>query len=240
MPTTTRSQATGSPSARSRTAPSPCGSMPLSEAPSRRSTPCSRCRLGEDRGDLRTEDPQQRLVERLDQGHLGIGVACGGGDLEADPATADDADPGAGGQRGLDAAGVLHGAQVDDRRAALVGHPEVARARAGGEHEVVVRRPVGPGDDLARGEVERGDARAGVQVDVVLGVPRPPRAPAPCPRCPCRAAGPSTAAGVRTARRGSSVNRVIGPSWPPSRSWVTSVPAASPPPTTTTRRRGRS
>ena len=51
--------------------------------------------LGEDRRHLGAEHAQQRLLERLDEGDLGVGVAGGGGDLETDPAAADDADPGA-------------------------------------------------------------------------------------------------------------------------------------------------
>ena len=50
--------------------------------------------VGEDLGHLGAEHAEQRQVERLEHGHLGAVLAGGRGDLEPDPAAADDADPG--------------------------------------------------------------------------------------------------------------------------------------------------
>ena len=46
--------------------------------------------VGEDLRDLGAEDAQQRQVEGLEDGHVGARLAGGRGDLQADPAAADD------------------------------------------------------------------------------------------------------------------------------------------------------
>ena len=68
--------------------------------------------VGEHLRHLRPEHAQQRQLGALEHGDLGAGGAGGRGGLQADPAPADDHDPGAGAERGLEAVAVVEGAQV--------------------------------------------------------------------------------------------------------------------------------
>ena len=80
----------------------------------RRSTPCRRWRSAKDAGDLGAEDANQGEVHGLHDGDVGARAAGGGGDLQADPAAADDHQPTTGVQPRPDEVGVLDRAQVGD------------------------------------------------------------------------------------------------------------------------------
>ena len=99
--------------------------------------------VGEDLRDPGTDHPEQRQRGRLDHGHRAAGRRGGGGHLEPDPAGPDDDDPAALDQRGAQGTAVVEGAQVGDRRAAVVRGVEPARGGAGGDQEPV--EPVRPG-----------------------------------------------------------------------------------------------
>ena len=107
--------------------------------------------VGEDLGDLRTEDAQEGELERLEDGHRGAVLPGGGRDLEPDPAAADDADAGALGEVLAEGEGVVEGAQIDDGDAGLVGHRQRSRPRPGGQHELVVVEPRAAGLDATAG-----------------------------------------------------------------------------------------
>ena len=76
MPATTRS--------------APRRSSGVTVVPSRRSTPCSRCRSAKTSATVGPEHPQQRELGSLENGYLATGFASRRGDLEPDPAGADD------------------------------------------------------------------------------------------------------------------------------------------------------
>ena len=124
-PTTSRSQRTGSPSRRCTRAPSPERSMPVTCDRGAQVDPVLPVQVGEDRAHLCAEDALERLVQCLEQGDLGAVGAGGRGHLEADPAAADDADAEHRREPLLEGDRVVHGAQVGDRGAAVVGQGEV-------------------------------------------------------------------------------------------------------------------
>ena len=127
---------------------------------------------GEHRGHLRAEDARPAAARRhLEDGDLGARVARRGGDLETDPAAADDHDARAVARTVAQAVGVVEGAQGERRVGARDG--EAARARPGGEQQLVVAERVPSASvDLVRARVDRDDrGMPRAQVDVVLGVP---------------------------------------------------------------------
>lgn len=126
--------------------------------------------VGEDPGDPRAEDPLQGQGCRLEDRDLRAGLAGRGGDLETDPAGADDDEAPVRPEGRLDPVAVLDGAQVG-ARAGGVGDRQTARLGAGGEQERVVRLVAGVGPHEPAVEVQARDRRVGAQVDVVRGVP---------------------------------------------------------------------
>ena len=103
--------------------------------------------VGEAGGDLVAEHGVQGLGRHLQDDDLDAVLAGGAGDLETDPAAADDAEPRALGQGGAQPLGVVPLAQVVHLGAAVVGEREVPGPGAGGQHEGGVRRLVaGRGD----------------------------------------------------------------------------------------------
>ena len=79
--------------------------------------------VGEERGDLVAQDRVQGLGCHLQDDDLDAVLARGAGDLEADPAAADDAQPGALGQGRAQPLGVVPLAEVVHLGAAVVGEP---------------------------------------------------------------------------------------------------------------------
>ena len=137
----------------------------LHGCPSRRSTPCSRCSVGEHLADLAAERGQQRKLRHFDDRDVDAAVSGTGGDLEADPSAADDGQRTTFGQCRIQRVGVVDGAQVVHAVGVCAGDRRPARLRAGGQQQLVVahRAAVGQGD----------------------GVRRPGRSPTP--RCPAAA-----------------------------------------------------
>ena len=127
--------------------------------------------LGEDRGDLGPEHPQQRQVERLQHGDRAAGsraAAVTSRPIQPPPmTTTEPPSP----KRLLEPLAVLDGAQVGHRGAGVVGGREVARGRPGRQQQPVVGLLAVAGVHGVRREVDRGDGGAQPQVDVVLVVP---------------------------------------------------------------------
>ena len=82
--------------------------------------------VGEQRGDLVAQHAVQGLGCHLEEDDLDAVLAGGAGDLEADPAAADDAQPGAFGQGRTKPLGVVPLPEVVHLRPAVVGEREVA------------------------------------------------------------------------------------------------------------------
>src|SRR5690606_24448525 len=122
--------------------------------------------VGEGRADPFAEDAQQRLASGLQHGDVDAGGAGGGGHFEADPARADDGDPGGAGQHVAEAFAVVDGAQVEG----VAG--QAARGGAGGEQQLGVAEFVAGGQgDFVGGAVDGGDRGAGEDLDALVGVP---------------------------------------------------------------------
>ena len=84
--------------------------------------------VGEQRRDLVAQHGVQGLGRHLQDDDLDAVLAGGAGDLEADPAAADDAQPGALGESRAQPLGVVPLAEVVHLGAAVVGEREVACA----------------------------------------------------------------------------------------------------------------
>ena len=206
MPTTTRSASTSVPSASSTAptcVPSPAATISETSVRVRRSTPFSRCSVGEHRGQLRAEDAEQRQRVAHQDADRAPGRARRRGDLEPDPAAADHHHAGAGAQQGAQPVAVVEGPQVDARPARPAPGTSRRRGlRAGREHEVVPAR-AGPGavDDVVGAEVDRRRPWS-----PAAGRRRGPRTSPPGARTRrrarrCPAGSPSTAAAARTGAR---------------------------------------
>ncbi len=125
--------------------------------------------LGEHRSHLRTEHPLERHRRRLDEGDLLAEQASRSGDLGADPARADDDQPGGAAQREPQRVGVGERAQVVHTAKVGAGEREAPRRSAGGEQQAVIAEGATPREDeLARREVEGGGCRGGEQLDALL------------------------------------------------------------------------
>ncbi len=127
--------------------------------------------IGEDPRHLGSEHTEQRLVLHLDHGDLDPCGPGGCGHLETDPAPADDHDPADGGEGVAQSPVVLDRAQVGDVGAALVGHRQAARGGTGRQQEPVEASRVAVRDHLVTVEVETGDRRPEVQLNVTIVVP---------------------------------------------------------------------
>ena len=128
---------------------------------------------GEDPGDLGAEHPQQRQLGRLQHGDLDASRAGRGGAFQADPARADDRDPGGGLEGGLDLVAIAHPAQVEHAVGVAARHREVPRRGPGGQQQPGVADPAAVGQGhLVRRAVDAGHRDAEAQLDAVVGVPR--------------------------------------------------------------------
>ena len=128
---------------------------------------------GEDPGGLGAEHAQQRELGRLQDGDLDAGRAGRGGGLQADPARADDRDPGRGLEGGLDLVAVRHPAEVEHAVGAGARHREAARRGAGGQQQPGVADAAAVGQrHLVRRAIDAGDGDTEAQLDAVGGVPR--------------------------------------------------------------------
>ena len=102
--------------------------MPPIFTPVRRSTPWARCRSANSAATSSPSTRVQGLGRHLEDDDLDAVLAGGAGDLEADPAAADDAQPGAFGEGRAQPLGVVPLPQVVHLGAAVVGEREVAGA----------------------------------------------------------------------------------------------------------------
>ena len=178
-------------------------------APVRRSTPCRRCRSRKWRPSVspRTRCSGQRRV--LQHGDGPARPARGRGDLQADPAGADDHPPLVGGQRLAQPVGVLPGTQRAHLGQVRAGDRQPARAGAGRDDEVLVRdSAAGRGEDPA---ADAGPRRSpGCRAGGRRRARRTSRARGPAARRPCPAGGPSDSAGRSYGGSASSPISVIG------------------------------
>jgi hypothetical protein len=132
--------------------------------------------VGEEAAELRAQRPEQRGGLRFDDRHLGAVAARGGGDLQADPARADQQQPSVlpaqGLQGGPQPLRVVQLAQVVDAAQFSPGDVQRARGGAGGEQQPVVGQH-GPVAEVQRAglPVQPGGRGADPQFDLVLGVP---------------------------------------------------------------------
>ena len=160
--------------------------------------------LRQPRRDLGAEDAHERELQGLEHGDVRAGSHRGRGDLEPDPAAADDHDPTPLGEGGTEPVGVVERAQVGHLGVALVGQGEPPGPRTGGQHQLRVALLAGPGRHDVPRRVERRDAGAEPEVDVVLGVPLGGMHVGLSSARPCPGGSPSTAA---AARRGGAPPR---------------------------------
>ena len=140
--------------------------------PRRRSTPCSRWRSANTVAISRPRTASSsRRARRIEEGDLGVLVAGGRGDLETDPAAADDHQALAGAEGRPDRVGVGPGAQREGGVGA--GNGDAAGLGPGRQHQRAVRQAGSVCQlDLVGARVDRHDIGAATQLDVVLGVPR--------------------------------------------------------------------
>ena len=146
-------------------------STPSTDTPSRRSTPCSRCRSAKAEPIRGAHHAQQRLRLRLDDGDLAADRAGSGGHLEADPPGPDDDHGRLLLERRAQGRTVVEGAQVGHPRAALVGRREATRFGAGRQEQLVVADLAAVRRDHALREVDRGHRDGRTDLHVVVGVP---------------------------------------------------------------------
>ena len=137
-PTTTASAGTVSPDFVTTPVTDVSPSMRSTPSPNRNSTPWPRCRSANQPPDLLPHDAEQRRGLRLDDGDRAARVTGGRGDLEADPAGADDDDAGALAEARLERLGLLHLAQVEHPVEVGARHVEGAGGRAGREEQLFV------------------------------------------------------------------------------------------------------
>ena len=190
MPTITASAPIRVPSAsRAPVAFPPLTVISATRTPSRRSTPCSRCRPGEYRRDLRAEDVQQRQFGRFQDGDVDPGGAGGSRHLQADPAGADDEYAGRGGEGVPDPVAVGGPAQVQHAVGVRAGQRQAARDRSGGQQQPAVGQVPAAGQrHLPAAPVDPGDRRAEQQLDARWRRTSPGRARRLCrgSALPCR------------------------------------------------------
>ena len=159
MPTRTWSTSRAAPSARRRRAAARCLLDRLERDVDADVDAVVAVQAREPGRDLGAEDPQQRQLRALEHGDVRAGGDGRRGDLQADPATADQRQPGAGGQQRAEPVGVLDRAQVVDGGAAVVGHRQVTRPG---------RRSPGAARRTAATSVAGGDRRAAGSSEVTV------------------------------------------------------------------------
>jgi hypothetical protein len=119
---------------------------------------------------LVAQDSVQRNRRGVDEYDIGTDLSGGRGDLRADPAGADDRDPGRGTDGISQTDGVVSGAKQMDPGELGSGYPESARRGSGGENEAVEGDVVTAiQHDPSGVRIERSHA-VGDELDVVLGI----------------------------------------------------------------------
>ena len=126
--------------------------------------------LAEHRPHVVTERPSQGDLGRVDEDDLGPHLACGRGDLRADPTGADDGDPRGTADRLSEPGRVVDRAQDVDTVKVGAGHGEATGRRAGGEDGGVERDPVSAGELDGSAHDVHPERAVGDQLDVVLAV----------------------------------------------------------------------
>ena len=123
--------------------------------PSRRSTPCARCRSAKTAPSSSPSTRRSGCGAGLDHGDRGAVLAGGRGDLQPDPAGADDDDPAAAGQRLLAGRRRRPACAGSARRRVAAGHVQRADQRAGGQQQLVVahRSPPASSTSCAAGSI---------------------------------------------------------------------------------------
>ena len=128
--------------------------------------------IPEQGGHFVAEHPSQGQPVDLDHGHRAAVLAGGGRHLQADPARADDHHT-CGVLEGVEQClGVLGATQVVHALGVDAGHVERAHPGTGGQQQLVVAQRLATVEGHGVGRrVDRGDAAAEDQVDVLLRVP---------------------------------------------------------------------